>query len=114
MQIRLHAGRLLLLTAAALAMAAAAGQAAEPQHCLSRDEQRAAIAGGNAVPLASVIQALHLVPREVVRARLCQAPNQASDPAADHLIYLLTLLGRDGKVRRATVDASNGTMVGER
>jgi hypothetical protein len=27
---------------------------------------------------------------------------------------MLTLLGRDGKVRRATVDAANGAVVGER
>jgi hypothetical protein len=82
------------------------GFAAEPAHCLSGDEQRAAIAGGKAVPLGSVIHALHRAPREVVKARLCQEP--------DRLIYLLTLLGRDGKVRVATVDAANGAVVGER
>jgi hypothetical protein len=93
----------------AIAMAMAtpvAGLAAEPGHCLSSDEQRAAIAGGKAVPLGSVIHALHRAPREVVRARLCQEP--------DRLIYQLTLLGRDGKVKVATVDATSGAVVGER
>jgi hypothetical protein len=80
--------------------------AAEPAHCLTGDEQRAAIVSGKAVPLASVIHALHRAPREVVKARLCQEP--------DRLIYLLTLLGRDGKVKLATVDAANGAVVGER
>ncbi len=82
------------------------GFAAETAHCLTGDEQRAAIASGKAMPLGSVIHALHRAPREVVKARLCQEP--------DRLIYLLTLLGRDGKVKLATVDAANGAVVGER
>jgi len=73
--------------------------------CLSRNEQRAAIADGRAVPLASARHALRLkMPGELVKARLCQQP--------DRLIYLLTVLARDGKVRRATVDAANGTVIG--
>jgi uncharacterized membrane protein YkoI len=44
------------------------------------------------------------MPGEVVRARLCQRP--------DRLIYLLTVLARDGKVARAVVDASNGAVIG--
>jgi hypothetical protein len=114
MQIRRQAHRVLPLLAAALLLAVAPGRAAEPMRCLSRDEQRAAIAAGSAVPLASVMQTLQLAPREVVRARLCHGSGQASEPTADHLIYLLTLLGRDGKVRRTTVDAATGTQVGER
>ena len=73
--------------------------------CLSRNEQRAAIADGRAVPLASARLALRLkMPGELVKARLCQQP--------DRLIYLLTVLARDGKVRRVTVDAANGTVIG--
>jgi uncharacterized membrane protein YkoI len=82
------------------------GLAAEPLHCLTGDEQRAAIANGKTVPLASVIHTLHRAPKDVIRARLCQEP--------DRLIYMLTLLGRDGKVKRAIVDATNGAVVGER
>jgi hypothetical protein len=80
--------------------------AAEALHCLTGDEQRAAIANGKAMPLATVIQALHRAPRDVVKAQLCQEP--------DRLVYRLTLLGRDGKVKRAIVDGTNGAMVGER
>ena len=40
---------------------------------------------------------------ELVRARLCHEPSR--------LIYLLTVLARDGKVRRVTVDATNGTVI---
>jgi uncharacterized membrane protein YkoI len=30
------------------------------------------------------------------------------------LVYVLTVLGRDGKVTRATVDADSGTVIGGR
>jgi uncharacterized membrane protein YkoI len=74
-------------------------------HCLSRNEQRAAIADGRAVPLASARHALRLkMPGELVKARLCHGP--------DRLIYLLTVLARDGKVRHVTVDAANGAVIG--
>ena len=82
------------------------GLAAESLHCLTGDEQRAAIANGKTVPLATVIHSLHRAPKDVIKAQLCQEP--------DRLIYVLTLLGRDGKVRRAIVDATNGAVVGER
>jgi hypothetical protein len=82
------------------------GLAAESHHCLTGDEQRAAIANGKTVPLATVIHALHRAPKDVIKAQLCQEP--------DRLIYMLTLLGRDGKVKRAIVDATNGAVVGER
>ncbi len=77
--------------------------AAERMRCLSRDQQRAAIADGSAVPLARAIRALRRTPKDVVRARLCQDSGR--------LIYLLTVLARDGKVRRVTVDAQNGTVL---
>jgi uncharacterized membrane protein YkoI len=82
------------------------GLAAESIHCLSGDEQRSASAGGKTVPLATVIHTLHRAPKDVIKAQLCQEP--------DRLVYKLTLLGRDGKVKRATVDAINGSVVGER
>ena len=82
------------------------GFAAEAPHCLTGDEQRAAIASGKTIPLATVIHSLHRAPKEVIKAQLCEEP--------DRLIYMLTLLGRDGKVKRATVDATNGAVVGER
>ena len=80
--------------------------AAESVRCLTGDEQRAAGANGKTVPLATVIHTLHRAPKDVIKAQLCQE--------ADRLIYRLTLLGRDGKVKRATVDAINGSVVGER
>ena len=82
------------------------GLAAEQLHCLTGDELRAATANGKTVPLATVIHTLHRAPKDVIKAQLCQEP--------DRLIYMLTLLGRDGKVKRAIVDATNGAVVGER
>jgi uncharacterized membrane protein YkoI len=81
---------------------------AEPRmRCLTRDQQRAAITERRAVPLAAVRNAVRTkVPGEMVRARLCQEP--------ERLIYLLTVLPRDGKVRRVIVDAKNGAVVSVR
>lgn len=81
---------------------------AEPRlRCLSRDQQRLAIEERRAVPLAVVQRAVRgRVPGELVRARLCQEP--------DRLIYLLTVLPRDGKVRRVVVEAKSGTVLSVR
>jgi uncharacterized membrane protein YkoI len=81
---------------------------AEPRmRCLTRDQQRSAITERRAVPLAAVRTSVRAkVPGEMVRARLCQEP--------DRLIYLLTVLPRDGKVRRVIVDAKNGAVVSVR
>ncbi len=80
--------------------------AIESPRCLTGEEQRAATANGKTVPLAAVIHTLHRAPKDVIKAQLCQEP--------ERLIYMLTLLGRDGKVKRAIVDATSGAVVGER
>jgi uncharacterized membrane protein YkoI len=75
--------------------------------CLSRDQQRTAITERRALPLAVVRRTVRArVPGELVRAQLCQEPNR--------LIYQLTVLPRDGKVRRVIIDAKNGTVVSVR
>ena len=84
--------------------------AADPPHsgCLSKAEQRAAVADHRAIPLAQAIKSLHAHGRraELVRARLCRH--------GDGLAYVLTLLARSGKVTRATVDAANGEFINGR
>jgi uncharacterized membrane protein YkoI len=75
--------------------------------CLTRDQQRSAITERRAVPLAAVRKSVRAkVPGEMVRARLCQEP--------ERLIYQLTVLPRDGKVRRVIVDAKSGNVVSVR
>jgi len=96
-----------LSAAGALILALLAPASADERlRCLSRNEQRDAIAQGQAVPLATARRALPGRTRELVRARLCEDSGR--------LIYLLTTLARDGKVRHATIDATNGTFVSER
>jgi uncharacterized membrane protein YkoI len=83
----------------------------EARVCLSKEEQRAAISHGQAVTLAVAIRSVRgsvrgRGVREVVKARLCNE--------AGRLVYLLTVLARDGKVTRASVDASSGKIVDAR
>ena len=88
--------------------APAPAAADEPLACLSKAEQRAALSGGQTVTLAAAIRSVRgsvhgRGSREVVRARLCREP--------DRLVYLLTLLARDGKVTQTAVDATSGKVV---
>ena len=79
--------------------------AADRKACLSPEERRAVIAAHKAVPLA---RAMHVVKAriagDVVKARLCEQERG--------LVYVLTVLARDGKVTRVSVDAASGTVVG--
>ena len=101
-------GSRLLLAVLLLGSLAVPAFAADAPHrvCLSKAEQRAAVAANKAIPLARVIKSVrergHRA--EVVRARLCRS--------GDNLVYVLTLLARSGKVTRATVDAGNGELIG--
>jgi uncharacterized membrane protein YkoI len=94
------------LIAAALLLGATAFQAvgAEATHgsCLTRAEQRAAVDDHKAISLGQAIKSLrqHRKYSEVVRARLCRKD--------DKLVYVLTLLGRSGRVVDVTIDAING------
>ena len=77
----------------------------EHQSCLTRAEQRAAIAESRVIPLATAKRMLRQrIAGELLRARLCSGSGR--------LIYLLTVLTHDGKVRHVTVDATNGTVIG--
>jgi uncharacterized membrane protein YkoI len=84
-----------------LMLAATAAGAAD--HCLTRNEQKAKAAAHAVVPLS---RAMHPVRAhgEVIQARLCEQ--------GDKLVYVLTVLGRDGKVAQASVDATNGSVIG--
>lgn len=93
-------GRFLLIGLFALGTASAASAA---DHCLSRAEQRARAAAHGVVSLSRAMRAVHKR-GEVIHARLCEHNG--------HLVYLLTVLDRDGKVAQASVDAASGTVVG--
>lgn len=106
--------RLLAMAVIGMALAAPAtthAQASRQRECLTTDQQRVAIASGQAVPLANAIRAVRGrgavrvrgSGREVVKARLCREPKG--------LVYMLTVLARDGKVTQATVDALTGVVM---
>jgi uncharacterized membrane protein YkoI len=84
----------------------APARAAEPVHaCLDQKERRAEIESGRVVRLDTALRvARSKMPGALVRARLCRGN--------DGLVYVLTVLARDGKVARLTVDAVKGTLVG--
>ena len=87
--------------------------ASVPHACLSKEAQKQAVADNRAMPLAQAVKLAHSRQRgELVRARLCQSPGNIGPNGG--LVYLLTLLARNGKVSRVTVDAANGSLIGAR
>jgi len=75
--------------------------------CLDQKERRAANESGKLIHLAAAMRsAKKRMPGTVVRARLCRGKNG--------LVYVLTVLARDGRVARLKVDAVKGTLVGKR
>jgi uncharacterized membrane protein YkoI len=75
--------------------------------CLDQKERKAAEESGKVIHLAAAMRAARKrAPGTLVQARLCRGK--------DGLVYVLTVLARDGKVARLTVDAVKGTVVGER
>ena len=98
---------MLAFSGSVLPSAAAQGLAGAPvaRACLNRAEQRAAVLDRKAVPLAAAIKSLRERGQrgEVVRAELCSRDEK--------LFYVLTLLARNGKVTRATVDAATGELL---
>ena len=83
-------------------------EVAATQHaCLDQKERKAAEESGKVIHLAAAMRAARKrAPGTLVQARLCHGK--------DGLVYVLTVLARDGKVARLTVDAVKGTVVGVR
>jgi uncharacterized membrane protein YkoI len=87
-----------------LALAPIRHAAAEPRHCLSPDERRQAVKAHKLVPLGRAIRRVKArYPGELLAVRLCEQ--------GKHLLYVLTVLPRSGKVVHASVDAATGAMV---
>ena len=95
-----------LLIALSMLAASVAGATAD-DHCLTRAEQHLKITEHKLVRLSKAIREVKgRTGGDVVGARLCEQSGA--------LVYVLTVLARDGKVARETVDAVNGALVGER
>jgi uncharacterized membrane protein YkoI len=106
-------GRVAIALTVLVVAPARAEQAARPKHsgaapaCLDQTERWAAEKTGRVINLAAAMRvAKKRMPGAVVRARLCHGKGG--------LVYVLTVLARDGKVARLTVDAAKGTVVGQR
>jgi uncharacterized membrane protein YkoI len=98
---------LIVATAAARGEEARSLRAPSGHACLDQKERRAETASSGVVRLAAAIHAAKSrMPGTVVQARLCHGQ--------DGLVYVLTVLARDGKVARIVVDAVKGTLIGER
>jgi hypothetical protein len=83
----------------------AAGQ--PDRECFNRQEQRMAVHQGLAVRLGIALRSINARDGdELLRAQLCR--NKSG------LVYVLTLLSRNGKVSRAIVDARSGAMIKDR
>jgi uncharacterized membrane protein YkoI len=81
--------------------------AADEHSCLTHKERQATSQSGKVIPLAAAMRlAKKRLAGSVIRARLCRSNHG--------LVYVLTVLPRNGKVARLTVDASKGTLVGNR
>ena len=90
-----------LMLGLVLGTAVPGAAAATERKCLSPEERRAVLATHKAVPLARAMHVVNAKIRgEVVRARLCRRDRG--------LVYVLTVLARDGKVTQARVDAADG------
>jgi|ERR1700720_2772790 len=90
--------------AASIIVSLAPARAAEIAHaCLDQKERRAEVESGRVVGLDAALRALKSkMAGTLVRARLCHGN--------DGLVYVLTVLARDGKVARLNVDAAKGTL----
>jgi uncharacterized membrane protein YkoI len=103
-----------------VADAAPAARGAQKQdiaglECLTPAQRRELVATRKVVPLATAIRAARGMAEarssrsraksDVISARLCRGPNG--------LVYRLTVLARDGKVARLTVDAASGKLVSD-
>ena len=94
------------VVAALTILSLAPARAAELAHvCLDQKERRAEVESGHVVRLDTALRAARSkMSGTLVRARLCRSN--------DGLVYMLTVLARDGKVARLTVDAVKGSLVG--
>jgi len=97
-----------LLIAAACGLAAPArAQQGVQAVCLDPIQQRAAVFQGQALPLGIARRSLHPADGDaLLRARLCYRGN--------NLVYVLTLLSRNGAVTNTIVDAREGRVIGPR
>ncbi len=90
-----------------VALAAETTQALPPQQCFSSAESQALVLEHGLVPASRAVSAArHVANGDLLAARLCET-------TAGH-VYMLTLLGRDGRMQRVLVDAKSADVLAPR
>ncbi len=89
-----------LLTSLPLALLSPSAAQSADSPCLSVAATQEALLSGNALRLADIRRRLD---GDIVKADLCRSKGK--------LAYMVTVLTRDGMVKRVTVDASSGEMI---
>jgi uncharacterized membrane protein YkoI len=93
--------RLVIATVALAALIVTADARSPALVCLDQKATREAVASGRVVAPAVALKAARAASGgEAVRARLCHSDSR--------LVYVVTSLRRDGRVRRIHVDAASG------
>jgi uncharacterized membrane protein YkoI len=78
-----------------------------PQQCFSAAESQALVLEHGLVPASRAVSAArHVANGDLLAARLCET-------TAGH-VYMLTLLGRDGRMQRVLVDAKSADVLAPR
>jgi uncharacterized membrane protein YkoI len=98
--------RLSLASLAVLALAAFASPAASST-CFSAEETREHVRQHGLIALNDVVRSARGgAQADLISARLCET--------AGNLVYMIAMLGRDGRVMRLTVDARSGDVINHR
>jgi uncharacterized membrane protein YkoI len=99
--------RLIFASLALAALAAACTPARAQSGCFSADETREMVPRHGLIPLNDVVRSARgTSAADLISARLCET--------AGNLVYMIAMLGRDGRVMRLTVDARTGDVINHR
>jgi uncharacterized membrane protein YkoI len=75
--------------------------------CFSAEDTREHVVKHGLVPLHDVVRSARGAAQiDLIAARLCETNG--------NMVYMITMLGRDGKLLRLTVDARTGTLINSR
>jgi uncharacterized membrane protein YkoI len=75
--------------------------------CLSAEDTRAVVMQKNLVPLQDIVRtARSSSDAELISARLCETNG--------NMVYMIAMLGKNGRVMRMTVDARSGEIINHR
>jgi uncharacterized membrane protein YkoI len=96
-----------MIRAAVLGLALASGAATAVRAenvCFSPEDTRDHVAKHGLIPLSDIVRSARGTGQaDLISARLCETNG--------NMVYMIAMLGRDGKVARLTVDARSGELI---